>query len=335
MYKFEKNDELELLGSYLRDAATSTTAVAQQKLSKVAKALELPLRQAILDGDIYSDIFEPMDKRGRDCVRLPLDFMAPGMENDFTAFAIPECTCMPECPISHDYLVIPHYRIGNCIDWCFDLVENADYNIMGRIQEVLMQGMVKKKNDDGWHTIMAAAADRGIIVHNSAAPAGYFSKGLLSAAQVAFRRNGGGNSSSSNRFRLTDVYMSPEAMASIRSWNFSEIDDVTRNRILNGDCDQGLMQLYCVNLHQLDEFGVGQEYQNFWSNELSQPLPGGTQEIAIGLDRSKNNSFVMPIVKPLNVVEDINVRCERMGLIARESLGFATLDGRNTIALGI
>ncbi len=325
-----------LLERYLKQASSEDINVAQASLRKIAKALELPLRQALLDEDIVTPIFEAQDYRGKRFVEMPLDFLQPGQENQFTAFAVPDCGCIPENPVQGDYILVPTYKIANSIDWCFEYAEDADWNVVARANEVLIQGMVKKKNDDGWHVIEAAAADRNMIVHNPDAPAGYFSKSLLSMTQVAMRRNGGGNSGTLNRFRLTDVYMSPEAMASIRSWPFTEVDDVTRREILQGaNCDQGLAQLFCVNLHELDELGVGQEYQLFWTADLAKTLPGATNEIAFGLDLSKSNSFVMPVVQELRLMEDINVRCQRMGLISTERLGFACLDSRNVLAMGI
>ena len=78
--------------------------------------------------------------------------------------------------------------------------------------EVLEASFVKKMNDDGWHTILAAGVDRNIVVFDSDAAAGQFTKRLVNLMKTVMRRNGGGNSSSNNRGQLTDLYVSPEAM---------------------------------------------------------------------------------------------------------------------------
>ena len=99
----------------------------------------------------------------------------------------------------------------------------------------MQSSFVKKTNDDAWHTLLAAGVDRNILVYDADAAIGQFTKRLVSLLKTVMRRNGGGNSSSINRGKLTDLYVSPEAIEDIRNWGVDQIDEVTRREIYNAD----------------------------------------------------------------------------------------------------
>jgi hypothetical protein len=117
-------------------------------------------------------------------------------------------------------------------------------------------------------TLLAAGVDRNIVVYDSDAATGQFTKRLVSLMKTVMRRNGGGNSASNNRGMLTDLYVSPEAMEDIRNWGVDQVDEVTRREIYTA-ADGSVNRVFGVNLHDLDELGDGQEYQLFYENTLS------------------------------------------------------------------
>ena len=63
----------------------------------------------------------------------------------------------------------------------------------------LEAGFVKKMNDDGWHTLLAAGVDRNVLVFDADASNGQFTKRLISLMKTVMRRNAGGNSGSLNQ----------------------------------------------------------------------------------------------------------------------------------------
>jgi hypothetical protein len=201
---------------------------------------------------------------------------------------------------------------------------------------VLEAGFVKKMNTDGWRVIIAAGAGRtdfnggAPLVYDSAATAGQFTKRLVSLMKTTMTRLAGGNSASLNRGKLTDIYLSPEALEDIREWDHDEVDDLTRREIFEASDESGPMaKIYGVNLHPLDELGVNQEFQTFFAT-LALNMATDDEEIVIGLDLSKNDSFVMPIKRELAVFDDSENMHRRMkaGFYAWQEHGFASLDGR-------
>ena len=322
----ELTDLLVRSGSLKREESLSASA-------EFAKALELPLRQSILSGDIINGIFEPIQLAQSATPEFPLDFLAPGTEKDFVAYTIPNHGYIPERHVEGDYVMVPTFDIGASIDYLLKYARDARWDVVGRAMEVLESSFVKKMNDDGWHTLMAAGVDRNVVVFDSDADSGQFTKRLVSLLKTVMRRNGGGNSASTNRGMLTDLYVSPEAVEDIRNWGIDQVDEVTRREIyVAGDGSGSLNRLFGVNLHDIDELGEGQEYQLFYENVLNGNLPTGDVELVVGLDLRKRDSFIMPIREQVQIFEDDTLhRQKRAGFYGWAEQGFAVLDNRRVL----
>ena len=320
----ELTDLLMRSGSPNREVALAANA-------EFAKALELPLRQGLLSGDILDGIFEPIKLAQSATPEFPLDFLAPGTEKDFVAYTLPNHGYIPERHVEGDYVMVPTYAIGASIDYLLKYARDARWEVVGRAMEVLEATFVKKMNDDGWHTLLAAGVDRNIVVFDSDASASQFTKRLVSLMKTVMRRNGGGNSTSANRGMLTDLFVSPEAMEDIRNWGIDQIDEITRREIYTA-ADGSLNRVFGVNLHDLDELGVGQEYQAFFTTSLAASMPGSDTEVVVGLDMRKRDSFIMPIRQEVQIFEDDTLhRQKRAGFYGWAELGFAVLDNRRVI----
>jgi len=300
---------------------------------ELAVALQTPLRAGVLSGDITDGIFERIPLAPGATPEFPLDFIAPGTEKNYVAYTIPNHGYIPERHIEGDYVMVPTYDVGSSIDWLLKYARDARWDIVSRAMQVLEASFVKKINDDAWHTLLSAGVDRNIVVYDSAASAGQFTKRLVSLMKTVMRRNGGGNSTSINRGKLTDLYVSPEAMEDIRDWGVDQVDEITRREIYVAE-DGSVNRIFSVNLHDLDELGEDQEYQLYFSNTLSGSLASGDVELVVGLDRSNNDSFVMPVRAEVQVFEDPTLhRQRRAGFYGWGEYGLGCLSN-NRVLLG-
>jgi hypothetical protein len=319
----------------LRQAGDNRYECATAAQLELAKALTLPLRQGILKGDIISGIYEPVYFAPGTAVEFPLDFIAPGTERDYVAYTVPAQGRIPERHVEGDFVMVPTYEVGSSIDFAMKYARDARWDIVGRAMQVLEASFTRKMNDDGWRTLLYAGYGRNLTVYDDAATAGLFTKRLIALMKTVMRRNAGGNSTSVNRGQLTDVYVSPEAMEDIRSWDLSQVDDFTRREIYlagTGNEEFGQTSLFGVRLHDLDELGVGQEYQNYAVNTLGVSLPGSKTELVVGLDLSKGDSFVMPWRQEIEVFEDPTFhRQRRVGFYGFGEYGFSVLDSRRVL----
>jgi len=309
-----------------------------------AAALQEPLRQGVLDRDNLQGIYERQILAPGAQANYPLDFVKPGEEDNFIAFTMPKQGRVPERHVEGDELWVPTFTIANSIDWSLKYAEEARFDVIMRAIRVYEAGFVRKINSDGWRTVIGAADGRGLVVTAAGgAPftgstltptfaAGQFSKELISRMRTAMTRGAGGNGNSG---RLTDIYLSLEAMEDIRAWDVDEIDEFTRREIYVSK-EYGLASIYGAVLHEMTEFGEGQEYENFLKTTLGrahQTLGGVThKEYVIGLDLSTQDSFVMPVRKELETYEDPALyREQRAGIYGWMEHGFAVLDSRRVI----
>lgn len=330
--RFKPTPEMKqlLVRSGSKNKVESLAATAE-----LAQALELPLRQGVLSGDILDGIFEPLQMEPGASTEFPLDFLAPGTEKNFVAYTIPNHGRIPERHVEGDYVIVPTYDIGASIDWLLKYARDARWDVVSRAMEVLNESFTKKLNDDGWHTIISAGVDRNVLVFDSDASNGQFTKRLVSLGKTVMRRNGGGNSTSLNRGMLTDMYLSPEGMEDIRNWGVDQVDEITRREIYVAE-DGSINRIFSINLHDIDELGEGQEYQEFYTAELAGTMPAGDVEISIGLDLRRRDSFVMPVREQVQIFEDDNLhRQKRAGLYGWMEPGFGILDNRRVIVLSM
>lgn len=316
----------------LRLTASNNLEVAVAAQRAMAQALQVPLRQGVFDEDNLGGTYRREVLAPGAQSNYPLDFVRPGTEDlDYTAITLPKQGRVPERHVEGDELWVPTFQIANSIDWSLRYAREARFDVVGQALRVYQRGFTRKINEDGWHTLLAAADARGLVVVDTVADNGQFTKELVSKMQTAMTRNAGGNGNAGN---LTDAYTSMEAMEDIRAYDISEVDDVTRRVILNSD--MGMTSLYGTRLHFMTEFGVGQEYQLYLTNVLGRSVTAadaGDQEFCVGLDLSTNDSFVQPIRMELQTFEagpEMH-RQQRAGVYGWMEHGFAVLDNRRLL----
>jgi len=317
----------------LKASGSSNKRESEPNMIQLAKALETPLRKGVMSGDITGGIFMTERLEKGSAPKYPLDFIAPGTEKDYVAYTIPKQGYIPQRAIEGDYVMVPTYKVGSSIDWNLDYARDARWPIIARAMQVLMATFVQKSNDDAWHTLLAAGTDRNIMVFDSAANQGQFTKRLVSLSKTVMVRNGGGNSTSTDRGKLTDMYLSPEGIEDIRDWGVDQVDEITRREIYVAE-DGTINRIFGVNLHDLAELGVGQSYQNFFENDLGGSLQANDVELCVGLDLRTNDSFINPVVQDIEVYDDPALhREQRAGVYAWREHGWACLDNRRTVLM--
>lgn len=317
----------------LRKTGDADQNVAFAAQREHAKALELPLRKAVLVGNNLGGIYETMPIEPGASTEFPLDLIAPGLEGEHIAYTNPGHGRIPERSVESDFITIPTYGITSSIDYLLRFAREARWDIDARAMQVMEAGFTKKINDDGWHTILAAAVDRNVLVFDADATAGMFSKRLVSLLQTTMRRNAGGNTGSSSRGRVTDIYTSPEAHEDIRNWGPDQLDEISRREVYTaGEGGAPITRIFGVNINDLDELGENMSYQEFYLNDLGGELEASDLELVVALDQSGNDSFIMPLKAPLQTFEDPSMhRQQRVGYYGWMELGFGVLDNRRVI----
>ena len=328
----------EQMVELLKQTASNDEKERTVAMKALAAALQVPLREGLLNGDILDNIFTPEPLDPGATAEYPLDLYQQHNDGQYVAYTISSEGAIPTRTVVSDSITVQTYKMGNSIDWLLDYARAARWNVVSRAMEVLQNGFIRKMNTDGWRALISAAAGRtdylggAPMVFDSGATAGQFTKRLVSLMKTTMARLAGGNSTTPNRGRLTDLYISEEALEDIREWDQNDVDDFTRRDIFLASDDSGpLAKIYGVNLHPLFELGVGQEFQNF-ADSIGVTMGTSDEEIVVGLDLSKSDSFVMPVKEPITVFDDPFLhRRGKAGVYAWTNLGFAVLDPRRVI----
>lgn len=330
-------EERQVITAEFKKISSTDRTESEKASANIAEAIATPLRETLLSGDIVGGIFTPQDWSDNPRVEYPTDLLTPGEEREHYAYVMPGEGRIPERRVEADYLMVPTYRVANSIDCTLRFIRDANWPVLQRMMEVFEAGFVKKMNDDGWQTILAAAVDRNLLINDPNASVGQFTPRLVTLLSTFMRRNGGGNSATLGRSKLTDIFISPEAQQDIRAWNLDQVaDEVRKNIFYANDTDQDLIKVFGVNVHALDEFGEGQDYQRYYTTDLGASMAGSDVEIGVGLDLQREDSFVNPVRQGVQVYEDNTVH--RRGLFSiygDAEMGWACLDSRRVTLLSV
>lgn len=329
---FDKKSVTPAMVSFIKAAGDVNPSVAFPAQRLLSQALNEPLRKGILRGNILWDIFEtPSYPHGQE-VKYPIDVLNPGTEKDFAAYVMPNHGSQGHRVVEGDYVSVPTYWVGNNIAANLKYLRDANWDVMGRLMQIMAAGFVRKMNTDGWRTLIGAGVARNLTFFDEAATAGLFTKRHVELGSNILRRNGGGNVTSLNRKRLTHLFISPEAIGDMRSWDITQVDDITRREIFLGENDLEAAKIFGKVIIPLDELGVGQEYQLYYTSSLAQTMPSDKVEITIGLDVQSKDSFVMPFRAEPEIFEDITLHRQHMwGVYGWAEYGVSVLDVRNVL----
>ena len=302
-------------------------AVASAATHELAKALETPIRKAVLVGANLDNIFSVENVPLGKTLEYPIDIVAQSGLKNYTAYSLPTTGGMPDRWVEADYLKVNTFDVGNTITCSSRLLEIGSWDIMKRMMDVMTAGFVQKMNDDGWRVILAAAYGRGISVVDASAPNGYLTKKLVRDMKTKMMREGGGNMSSVDLRKLTDLYLSIEALDDMSNWDLSQVSDEVRTQIyLSGDGDKSI---FGVKLNPLFELGVGQAYQKYLVNTLGFSMTGSREECVVGLSLNKKDAFVWAAEKPIEVFEDPTTHRNRLvSLYGWTRYGVGCVDSR-------
>lgn len=242
--------------------------------------------------------------------------------------------------------------------------------------EWMGQEITLKKNLNGWSVITKAAAEASTVVGTTANThvirantAGTLQVKDISDLMVRVKRINssfaGGTPAQAPTEGLTDLYLSPELKAQIRSWSWEPMNtraipntdestavplpDDVRSEIFRAG---GAASLWGITISDINELGTSQTYNTLFDNYAASTtyakrdgtagaaFAGGTEEIVVGFDLSREG-FIRPVITDgdsggtVTVIPD-NQWVEREGKIgwfSRTNEGAVCVDSRSVFGL--
>lgn len=330
--------------------------------SKAFPALEAfasilaPVIQVVLDKlATVRSIYSVKTLGENDVAEFPLDVFFDEQDNDIYVHFQSRPGGTPSSFLSElQTVIVPTDTYVGEVSWQNKFARAGRLDVIASYIHKLGQAMVRKEELNGWAVLMSTAnATTNSLAHvvSSATVTGIFYPELLNAMLTRAKRintSVGKGTAVAAPQGLTDIYLSPEAMADVRSFSYNPVNtrdasggtppdtdsgpvalpEDMRKQILAG---AGLPSIFGLVLHELNELGLNFSYDKLFSSYYTGSFTKGTDEVVVGLDQSRDSS-VLPIKGDLIVANDIfHSRSDKSGVIASEELGFAVLDDRNTI----
>lgn len=338
---FENVNDVEL-NEVLKSTASADAVIRSKALTQLLSAVQTPVREGIFDGDTTVGVFNTEVLPPGTSAEYPIDFVSPGSEGEFRAFTNPGKGKPPALVVSGDKLVLASTKDIFRVEYDLSYARNARWNVIARLTEAFMAGFVKKHNDDCWHTILFAMADRDVTVFDIAATVSKFTRQLFSNLRCSMARNSGGNAMSVKRGRATDIWVSCEGIESILAWNLDQVPDSVRASMYSmAGGDNMVMNILGTNVHQMYELGAGQEYQDYYVNTCGgvlTPAAGAhattDTELGIVLDLGNRDSFVLAINQQFEMFEDPTLHPQQKGgFYGWREKSIGVLDSRRVSAI--
>ena len=347
------------------------TTVAREALEAFAAFIGPVVSKVLMQAGTASTIYTDAAYDEDDNPSIPLDlFHNEGLDH-VTVWSQNVAGGLPSSTVEgFSELKVSTYRLDSAVSFLKRYARRGRLDVVSKAVEKMSNEVLVKQERNAWAVILKALVEAktpgvgsnlgvagGQIKATSAA--GSFQledlNNLLTLVKRINTSYAGGTTADS--YGLTDLFISPEVKAQIRSFaynpmrsdsgaaasNNTNLPDATREEIFRA---AGSAELFGVTLHELVEFGRGQKYSVLF-NTLSNGSLGATwnvstKELAVGLDLSKE-AFIRPVARnsetggTFTVLPDDQfvTRSDKTGFYGSLEEGRVCIDGRSVVGLVI
>lgn len=314
--KFKTKESEAKTLDLLRDSGSNDKATADTARQAFASIMSASLSRTLEPLSIANDIFTDVEVyTGRNIPEVPIDLYWNIGEGTFRVWAngYPGGLAYNEIG-GYDTFRYRVYRMDSAIAWNKSYAQDARMKVVERGLMRLMDEVMVKSQYNAFTVLadaLGGARTRGLshVIASTAKTNGTarrFQLDDVNRLMTLIKRlnsswaNGTSRSGGSG---LTDLYMSPETMEEIRRLTYNPVNTIaipdTNESTAMPAPDElrmevyrsgGASELYGKRLHELNELGVGQVYNELFRQKYTQgPGPAwnaATDELVIGIDKS-------------------------------------------------
>ena len=320
-------EQVELVRAMGSKNMTTSREAQEAFAAFLGPVIQRVISQAGTAGNIFTDA--PFDED--DSPSYPLDLYYNESKNFITVWSQNMAGGMPNSHVEGmQELKISTYRLDSAISFLKRYARKARLDVISKAIERMAQEVLVKQERNAWAVILKALAeastktDSGDTLkhaYSTASGAGsakQFEVNDLNNLMTRIKRLNesfaGGTPADAYSKGITDMYVSPEKMADVRSFAYqalggsssgkssTDLPDGVREEIWR---NAGMHEIYGVNIHELIELGVGKKYNTLFDTMAGSTTYGGdisaevfaaTDELVVGLDNSKG-AFIRPIAR--------------------------------------
>ena len=354
-------------------------AVAREASDAFAAFLGPVVRQVLMQANTSAGIYTDAPYDEDDNPSYPLDLYYNEGANVVQVWSQSMAGGLPTSHISGlEEMKIATYRLDSAVSMGKRYARKARLDVVSKAVERMANEVLVKQDRNAWAVILKALAEAstGGLKHlvtsqstpgTSPAVSQFTLEDLNDCMQRLARINesyAGGTPAEAYSKGLTDLYVSPKAMADIRAFSYNAVGGSTAGQAVTDLPDQirsdiyraaGAGSIFGVNIHQLLELGPSEKYQvllNTFTGSTQYPTIDGTtggafvvdadDSTLIGIDNSKG-AFVRPVARgeggeTFTAVPDDQfyaARMEKMGFYGFLEEGRVCLDARAIVGINL
>lgn len=232
------------------------------------------------------------------------EVLPPGAQSTYTipfddvncAWVMPQIGGIPQIQVEGTEIYVSTFGIDAAVQWQIDIATQGRFNVGERATKLLKNKIIEQEELAGWSLIKAHAA---VLAENQKVSASSLDvdcfNDILTTGDVLRRK-------------ITDIYVSPKRFADMRKWvTATDLSDNMKDKAF---ADAGMMSVWGINIHKVYDSRLVSDYKAY----------------AFG-QRDGYTYGVMPIRQQLQTFDNpIAIMEWKIGIMARENLGFAILD---------
>ena len=343
--KFEKTPEqVELV----KAMGSSNKVQALEAQDAFAAFIAPVIQEVLLQAGTASAIYEDMSYDEDDSPSIPVDLYYGEPEGTFAVWQQTVAGGLPTQQIgSFQEIKVSTYPLDSAISFDKRYVRKCRLDVVARGLERLSNDVLIKQERNAWYVVLKMLADaetKGVKhVFRSQVADTFQVDDINKAITLLKRLNAAYNGATpvGNEGRgLTDLYVSPEIMETIRGFAYNPVNtklgptnattgipltDSVRERIFSA---AGMSDIWGVTLHELLELGVGAKYNVLFKELSNGKTYGGTafdvtpsDQILVGIDRSRR-SFIRTLAVNAETGGSFNLRPDDQFLARSGKVGF-------------
>lgn len=340
--KFENTPEQVELIKALGSSNRAEALEAQDAFAAfVGPIVEEVLLQAGSAGKIYEDMRYDED----DSPSIPVDLYYGENEGAISVWQQTVGGGLPTNQVGgFREIKVSTYTLDSAISFDKRYVRKTRLDVIARGLERMANEVLLKQERNAWYVVLKALADTPSHVKQSKVDDVFQVDDINKLFVLIKRINSaytGGTPVSADGRGLTDLFVSPEMMAEVRSFSYQPMNtrsgalvtsgassialpDAVRQGIFNS---AGAANIWGVELHELLELGVQARYTKLFAELAGSTsydgaaFNGSNDEILIGVDRSRR-SFVRPLATNSETGGTFTVKADDQFVTRSNRVGF-------------
>jgi hypothetical protein len=342
--KFEKTPEqVELV----KAMGSSNKVQALEAQDAFAAFIAPVIQEVLLQAGTASAIYEDMSYDEDDSPSIPVDLYYGEPEGTFSVWQQTVAGGLPTQQIgSFQEIKVSTYPLDSAISFDKRYVRKCRLDVVARGLERLSNDVLIKQERNAWYVVLKMLADAETKnvkhVFRSQVADTFQVDDINKAITLLKRLNAAYNGTTpvGNEGRgLTDLYVSPEIMETIRGFAYNPVNtklgvsgattgipltDSVRERIFSA---AGMSDIWGVTLHELLELGIGSKYNVLFTELANGKTYGGSafnganDQILVGIDRSRR-SFIRTLAVNAETGGSFNLRPDDQFLARSGKVGF-------------